>query len=475
MHRSILKKASFVLLAFMFPPLLFLFNYESIVNEYIFFLTTMLFYIFLFTFSIKPLNNIFSVFNLFSVMYFGYVIGGFYYSFQKTNFGKFIGFINISTTETIHLFEMALLVISLGYVFFIFGCFFVKSKVKKYKPLPIIPMDVKFVNEKLYLTRGFVIVPLLVFGMLSWYQVAVATSGGILESIIYFQAFRHMAESAGVSTLFYNFYYAGIYYWLYLTLSDDSRKISIVFIVCSMMGMVMNLTQGQIMAPITFILSQVIAVALFRPRLQKKMLVVVFALMGVALLLYFLRIVSNYIFMGQEMQFQDAIGDFMYKIIGSGNTADIQQIAIILNKFEPSSVLLGSTYIDWLRNSLGGFFGIEPSSVGLTLKKLYFPSTSGAPTPGALGELIANFYFLGPFMMFFVGVFLTLFQTYFNTPFASFYKFISSIVLAKFIFLYAKVDSTMLSSLVFLVLPLLAVALIHTLIVYKIKFKQINT
>ena len=463
----------FVFCAFFAPLILGVVYYERVLNGYIFLLSLTLYYIFLFVFSFQSFsNNLFTSFNLFSVMYFGYVVGGFYYSFQLNEFGKFIGFINLSSGEVVRLFEMSILVIIVGYLFFCLGYGFVKAKIKIPRHLPVMAMDINEINNKLYATRWMVVIPLLAVGMYTWYSVAEATSGGILQSIIYFQAFRHMAEAKGVSTLFYNFYYAGVYYWLYLILSDENRRISLIFIFFSIVGMVMNLTQGQIMAPITFVLSQVVAVALFRKESQKKMFIIVFILMALAFLLYFLRIVSNYIFMGKEMLFQDAIGDFMNKIVGSGNTSDIQQIAIILSKFDSSSVLLGSTYIDWLRNSFGGFFGFEPSSVGLILKELYFPSTSGAPTPGALGELIANFYFLGPFMMFFVGVILGLLQIYLNTPYSSIYKFVYSIVLAKFVFLYAKVDSSMLSSLIFMVLPFLVVVLIHTFLLYKIRLRD---
>lgn len=442
---------------------------NDIENDYIYLLTTALYTLFLTVYAFQSYNQIFTVFNVFSVMYFGYVIGGFYYSFQTTNFGKFIGFMNLPTDQVVNLYETSLLIIFVAYLFFIFGYLTITSKSIRQPKMLTLPIDSNVLNKRLYKTRFVVIIPLLLLGLHSWYKVAHATSGGIIESIIFFQAFRHMAESAGVSTFFYNFYYVAIYYWLYLILSNPESKVPKSFMLFSAIGMVMNLTQGQIMAPITFVLSQVVAVALFRPQLQRKMLLTVAAVMSFAFLLYFLRIVSNFLFLGQEMNLQDAVGDFMYKIVGSGNTADIQQISIIINTFDVSSSELGLTYFDWIRNTIGGFLGLEPSSVGLTLKKLYFPSSSGAPTPGALGELIVNFYYLGPVLMFLVGTLLGLFQLMFLTEKSSFYKFLYAIVLARFVFLYPKVDSTMLTSLVFLFIPLFFIVTVHSVLMSRVK------
>lgn len=469
MFSVVLTRLFVFTIGMVFPLAFYLLYQGEIQNEYIYLLTTALYTLFLFVFSFQSYTQLFTVFNVFSIMYFGYVVGGVYYSFQSTNFGKFIGFMKIPAERVVELYELSLIFIFVAYCCFIAGYFLVTAKSVKQPKLPSLKLDSPTFNQKLYKTRFFVIVPLLLLGLQSWYKVAHATSGGIIESIIYFQAFRHMAEAAAVSTFLYNFYYVGIYYWLYLVLSNPELKVSKTFLLFSAVGMVMNLTQGQIMAPITFVLSQVVAVGLFRPQLQKKMLLTVGVVMSLAFLLYFLRIVSNFLFMGQEMNLQDATGDFMYKIVGSGNTADIQQISIIISTFGISDATLGATYFDWFRNTIGGFFGMVPSSVGLTLKELYFPSSSGAPTPGALGELIVNFYYLGPVLMFMVGAILGLFQSLFLTGKNTFYKFLYAIVLVKFVFLYPKVDSTMLSSLVYLLIPLLFFVVAHSVLVSRIK------
>jgi len=454
---------SFTFLALL--PIVFYFVYHhEIVNKGIYFSTYILYLVFILFTIFKAQQGIFTAYNIFSAMYFGYVLGGLYYSFQVVNFGKFIGFMSLPTDKVIELFEISLLLITIGYIFFSLGHSLIISERFKVKKLASLSFEkTRFLNS-LYKTRLVVISPFLILGLSNWYNVANATAGGLFESIIYFQAFRHMAEDAGVSTLFYNFYYAAIYYWLYLLIANN-KKITTLFYLCAFLGMVMNLTQGQIMAPITFILSLLVFVGICRPELQKKALIGMAIMMAFAFILYFLRILSNLYFIGQELSFENIVGNFLHKIIGSGNTADIQQIAIIMHTFTISSSQLGLTYIDWLRNLFAGSLGLEPSSVGLILKNNFFPKSSGAPTPGALGELYANFYILSPFMMFFVGSVLAMIEKVFLQGKSHFNNIVYALFLMKFVFLYAKVDSTMLTSFVYAIVPLIIVVLLHTTII----------
>ncbi|MBE0472074.1 MAG: hypothetical protein IBX55_21525 [Methyloprofundus sp.] len=66
-------------------------------------------------------NDFLSPLTFFSIMYFGYVIGGYYYSFSKNEFGKFIEFTNITDDEVLVLMKYGLLLASLSFIFFVIG------------------------------------------------------------------------------------------------------------------------------------------------------------------------------------------------------------------------------------------------------------------------------------------------------------------------------------------------------------------
>ncbi len=419
---------------------------------------------------------IFSVFNIFSSMFVGYALGAFYYSLQTIEFGKFIGFTTIQTEKIVELYEVSLLILIAGYVFFTLG--YVVSQFRSYTNLSI---SMSFIEKGLlplylYKSRWMIIAPFLSLGLISWWYVSLKTSGGIYESLIYFQAFRHMAKEAGVSTVLYNFYYAGMFYWLYLIVLNR-KKIPIHFMLLSIIGMLMNLSQGQIMAPITYVLVQLVYVGVCRPKLQRKMIMAGVGAMVVALLLYFLRIASNLFYIGVELSFDKVVGDFFYKIIGSGNIADVQQIAIIYWSIEQGVVDFGFTFFDWAINIFSGILGLTPSSVGLTLKESFFPVESGAPTPGAIGEMYANFQEVSILLMFFVGLFLGIIQNVLLFKVNYFNRMLYAIFLMKFVFLYPKVDSTMFTSFVYVAFPLLLIVVCHVflvLVLFSSRGRKIN-
>ncbi|MCR8922128.1 oligosaccharide repeat unit polymerase [Dasania sp. GY-MA-18] len=390
-------------------------------------------------------DDVFSPLSIFSIMYSGYAIGGYYYAGSEDYFGKFLEFINISREETVWLMECGLLYSIISYFFF--GCGYVLFKKK------IVFFDQSSGRSFwLFFSRyyHYLAFPFLFIGVVYWYWVAIVTAGGLIDMLIYFQAFRHLVADAQVSVLPYHFYYSGIYIWL-LGLVVSGKKISLYFVVFSILGLVINLSQGRITLAITFLLSQLFFLALLEVKNRRKVFVSFVGLMALAFGVYFLRMLSNSVFIGSEVDvFSKSI---LETIVGGGNVADLQQLVIIFHTFELSNSLLGATYIDWFRNSIGVFFGSSPSSVGLTIKELYVPESSGAPTPGAIGEAYANFNFGAPLFIFFIGVAFSLIYRYVMSKGGVFLLLVYSVFLARFIFIYPKVDSTMMVNFLWGVTP----------------------
>lgn len=191
------------------------------------------------------------------------------------------------------------------------------------------------------------------------------------------------------------------------------------------------------------------------PNKRKKIIFILFSLISFGFVVYFLRILSNQYFMGVDLDLSDK--SLVGTIIGDGNITDLQQLVIVFKTFDSSNILLGSSYFDTIRNTIGTQFGLQPHSIGLLIKELYIPNTSGAPTPGAIGEAYANFLFCGPIIMFMVGSLLSF--IYMRVSYSShpLVIMIYAIFLARFVFMYPKVDSTMMINFIWGVMPLLII------------------
>lgn len=394
-------------------------------------------------------EGFFSPLVLFSVMYFGYVLGGWYYSHSGGDFGKFLGFLTLSRDEIVFLIQFGLMYAVVCYVMFCLG-YFVFSRGSRRVFLFRKNGFVLFF-ERNYM---FFVAPLLAIGISYWYWVSTVAAGGLLDLIIFFQAFRHLIADTSITTLPYHLYYAGIFIWL-LGSMVRFGKVSLFFLFFSLLGMLMNLTQGRITLSITFIISQIIFVALFDSSKEKKSIKAVFLIVLFAFVVYFLRVASNYLFISKE--FDGLHFDIFDVIVGGGNVADLQQLVIIFHTYDFSNSLLGSSYFDWLRNSVGGVLGLSPSSVGLMIKDLYVPESSGAPTPGAIGEAYANFNLAAPFFMFLVGVAFSLVRKLSLESGSLVWLLVYSVFLARFVFVYPKVDSTMLVNFLWGVTPFILV------------------
>lgn len=401
-------------------------------------------------------EGFFSPLLIFSVMYSGYVFGGLYYSYADEDFGKFVGFLSLEREDIVILMQYGLAYVIISYLMFCFGYFIFSRGARRNFRLKKSGFIVFF--EKYYM---YFVLPLLAIGLAYWYWVSVATAGGLLNLIIYFQAFRHLVAESSITTLPYHFYYAGIFIWLLGSMVKFGR-VSFLFWVFSFLGMVINLTQGRITLSVTFVLALVVFIALFESSQEKRAVKAVGLVMLLAFVVYFLRIASNYFFIGKE--FEVSSFGFFDIIIGGGNVADLQQLVIIFQTFGPNNSLLGASYFDWLRNSIGGFWGIPPSSVGLIIKDLYVPESSGAPTPGAIGEAYANFNIGGALLMFFVGLSFYFIRKVSLKKGSPVLLLVYSIFLARFVFIYPKVDSTMLVNFLWGVTPfLLAMTSIYVL------------
>ena len=416
-------------------------------------------------------NDLFSPLNWFSLIYSGYAIGAVYYSFGNAEYGKFIALAGMSEAESYNYLEWAAIWATLSYVFFLLGYGYF-NKAHTFTPSLERTPWVKFLDKSTKL-----VVPLmLLIGGGYWVYLANSLSGGILNLLVDFSAFPHLIEEAKGTTLPYNLYYAGIFIWLYNAIVNG-KKIGIAFYLFSFVGLVINLSQGRIMNSITFVLTQV-AFFYMANRSQidiksvRRYFRYIFIAFFFAFVVMFARISSSLNFNGEDAAFLslDELGASLRivgaMIIGWGNIADLQQLALIFKAWT-GEYFYGASYFDWFNNLFGKLYGAEPTSVGLKIKAMYFPNESGPPTPGAIGEAYANFGFLGLIFMFFVGAFFARIYYWTNKSGSALVALLYAMFLMRFVLLYAKVDSTSLANLFLTVVPF-GLLLIPIFVVYRL-------
>ena len=452
MNRITLKKQYLILSFFLILTILFLglaIEYYS-TSSYLALLGSVLLSIILFSnFILKSQNTIINPFFVFSIMYSGYGFGAFYYATSNGQFGKFLSFMDLDRASIENGMIYALIFSIISYLCFTIGyCTF--NRPISNNSIIVKNRFILFIeNYYLLISSGLIFI-----GLLYWYWIAQVTAGGVIQLIIYFQAFVHLAEDTQVSTLPYHLYYAGIFIWLLGSL-NKYQKVSIQFILFSIIGFLIGLSTGRISLAITYLMAQMLYYYFLFPVKRKKVvLLLALSILG-AFVVFFLRILSNSIFIGGDFNFSEI--NLLDTIIGGGNVSDLQQLVIIFHTFDGSNALLGSSYFDWLRNTIGAQFGLKPSSVGLIIKELYIPNASGAPTPGAIGEAYANFLYLAPVIMLLVGAFFSIIHTKTLNSRNPFYLLIYSIFLARFVFIYPKVDSTMLVNFAWGAMPLILI------------------
>lgn len=393
-------------------------------------------------------NILINPLSIFSFMYIGYAFGAYYYAFSDGDFGKFVSYLNLDRYEVEKLLNYALFYALICFLFFVFGFSVFYKKVNKFS-LEVNKGNIYILNY--YKPICFILISA---GLSYWVWMSYTLAGGVVQMLLYFQAFRHLIEDAELTTLPYHLYYSGIFFWL-IASTNKYNKVSLYFIFFSFLGLIIGLSTGRITLAFTYIMAQLIFYYYCFPNKRKKIIFILFSLISFGFVVYFLRILSNQYFMGVDLDLSDK--SLVGTIIGDGNITDLQQLVIVFKTFDSSNILLGSSYFDTIRNTIGTQFGLQPHSIGLLIKELYIPNTSGAPTPGAIGEAYANFLFCGPIIMFMVGSLLSF--IYMRVSYSShpLVIMIYAIFLARFVFMYPKVDSTMMINFIWGVMPLLII------------------
>lgn len=406
--------------------------------------------------------------TLFSLMYSGYAIGAIYYAQSDGYFGKFIEFSGLGRhVVEEYMIQSLFLAISCYFAFWLGYALNIKKDI--YHLQPKSDEFIKFISKN----KNILIFPLVLFVFLYWVWVCFTISGGIINALIEFQLFPHLAKANNITIAPYLIYYAAINIWFICILCSPKTSISKSFVFWAFVGFVISISTARITISISYILSLLVFAYLVKREYRNRLLVIGSTLLLSSFMIYVLREFSNYYFLYGDISKVDF--NFLTGLIGGGNITDLQQLVIILSTFSLNNSLLGSSYLDWINNFVGVYFGMEPNSLGLLIHEMYMPASSGAPTPGAVGELYANFNVLSPLVIFFIGCLMAVIRNFVLSKRNSLLAFCYSVFLVCFVFMYPKVDSTMFVNFIWGVAPTLSIVfLFYLLYLFAVRVNCMN-
>ncbi len=178
----------------------FTFNFYA-TTSYISIIASFLIVIILFSNYIYGRNMLINPLSIFSFMYIGYAFGAYYYAFSDGDFGKFVSYLNLSRNEVEDLLVYALFYALICFLFFVFGFSVFYKKINK------ISLGVNKGN--LYILNYYkpICFTLIFIGLSYWVWMSYTLAGGVIQMLLYFQAFRHIVEDAQLSILPYHLYW----------------------------------------------------------------------------------------------------------------------------------------------------------------------------------------------------------------------------------------------------------------------------
>ncbi|HHQ4551618.1 TPA: hypothetical protein ACSPZV_004047, partial [Aeromonas veronii] len=332
-------------------------------TEYISLLAMCLLILIVFAILFTRDDGVVTPLTLFSLMYSGYAIGAIYYAQSDGYFGKFIEFSGLGRHVVEQYMIQSLLLAIACYFTFWFG-YALNIKRDIYYLQPKSDELIKFISKN----KNLLIFPLILFVFLYWVWVCFTISGGVINALIEFQLFPHLAKDNNITIAPYLIYYAAINIWFICMLCSPNQSISKSFVFWALVGFIISISTARITISISYILSLLVFAYLVKREYRSRLLVIGSTLLLSSFVIYVLREFSNYYFLYGDISKVDF--NFLTGLIGGGNITDLQQLVIILNAFSLNNSLLGSSYLDWINNFVGVYFGMEPNSLGLLIHEM---------------------------------------------------------------------------------------------------------
>lgn len=435
----------FIYLSFIFEPeyylsLLLIFSLASIVPMVIF---------------LKRHFDLFEPVYLFSFMYYLFSFGGLY--FISTGLvGKHID--NYLNRDVIGLFNQTLLFIILNFIMFMIGYF---KTIDQDIFLTIDKVEDKNIFKPLLIGIIFIFIT---FGLLNFLYVSYSMSGGVIEHILTVGIRRHQFQEQKISTLGYNFYYAGIYLWFYLILTTQQKSNfnNYLFLFFMFFSFLISFSGARTFATISHVLTFV-AIYYYAYKLEfKNYLKIGIVSLGIIILgifSYFYRILGGRAasYFDQQFDFNFLWTNVGFLIIDSGNIPHIPMVMKILESWaEEIGFSYGATLFYWILPLIGKTEIMKDIAIPWVMLNTYFPGKgAGGLPPTVVGEFYINFGYFGALVaMFLLGVLIAQGYNYASRKKNYWITVFFIILVMRFIFILPKAMFDVLAAPFYIFIPL---------------------
>ncbi len=362
-------------------------------------------------FFLKKHKILFEPIFLFSAYYITIVLVGLYCVHTDFNTVIFVNNTSFFSEKISVLTSYAMFYYLLGYIFTLIGYYSFRHRDPS--------IEIKFEN-KLKINDKVLNVVILIYlsiGLMNFaINVIIFAAGNILIYLTNI-SIRHLEFANGGTTLGYIFGYTGMYVWLY-KISRQNKKWPISFIFILIITIIMKGSTGRIFDTLVYT-SSFVAIYYFlelsRNQKNKNLKYYFFGgfivLFGVVF--YFLRILSslwynNMMFNSLKETFLELISKLMFYAIDKGNLPNIFIFLKIIDGWKNDiGYLYGQSLLTWIFNILPGLIRPEGYQPSVMIKKTWYSQIQGGNLPPTgVGEMYANFGWIGPiFGMFIFGVF----------------------------------------------------------------------
>jgi oligosaccharide repeat unit polymerase len=309
-------------------------------------------------------------------------------------------------------------------------------------------------------------------GALNFLYLLVSYPGGMLGYLLDFGLRSHRFEmiGEGVTTVGYQFIYAGVYLWLMVLLRENKlnagRLETWLFVAALVLSIVMSISQGRMGQTVTYVLAIGFLVYVTSAGHAKNFRYVALIAAGMAagIVLYLLRRASAANFTGAQdvaaaglqLFASSFFGDIAYWIIGKGN---VPNVPIVMNLLETGGInghlLYGASLYNWVFGLTSLIEG--PANIGATLGMLWFGGEGGLP-PTIVGEFLVNFGALGvPVGMCAAGAGCALLYRWVRERGDFIWYVVYLAILLKFIFLWPKGEAANLAGAIWAFVPTVVV------------------
>lgn len=431
---------------------------SNVINYELFSLSMLLLFILTMVFII--VENYYTPVIFFSILFYGYVFSGIYFSFYS-NFdnAKLFQIVNIPfTIENLIIAQGSVII---GYIFFILGIF-----TTQYIKVRSVNFEFKNLNlnsEKIKIA----LIYLFIFGAMYWLYNSFKVANGPIDFLSKIGIFDALLKE-NLTTLPYHLSYIGSSLLFLHYLRKDISIPFYVYIIILVMFL-MLVSNARLSGAVLYVSSFFVMYAIFHKiKIDFKKIVYVLLFFCFLLALYLLRFYSNISYIGESVSvsFFELFGK---QFFGQTNIGDLQSIAFSYEYIKDEGYLLGSSFFDFTRFWIDRLLpiNVDITSIGLRLKEVYFSDISGAPAPGIISEMIINFGALGYSIgMLLLGIILGLISKIIDPSQSKLNLFIY-VKLLFFIFILPKVDSTSFQGFIWALLPIYLFFII-TSIIYTI-------